>query len=77
MLLNCLSFVVRKIIGMTWSVGKSLLASLCLLELLWLDPLENGNLLQLIDVNHTCKPGSHLFAEAGQAPQAAVTLLGA
>lgn len=67
---NCLSFVVRKSIGMPWSLSKSLLASLCLLELLWLDPLENGNSFPLMDVNHTRKPGLHL-SEAGQAPQPA------
>lgn len=76
MLVSCLSFVARKTIWMIWSVGKSLLASLSLPEWLWLDPLEHGNLLQLIEVNHTCKAGWHLPAGAGQPPQTALTLLG-
>lgn len=65
---NCLSSVVRKSIGMPWSLGKSLLASLCLLKLLWLDPLENGNSFPLMDVSHTCKPGLHLSVRQGRPP---------
>lgn len=66
---NCLSFLVRKSIGMPWPLGKSLVASLCLLELLWLDPLENGNSFPLMDVNRTCKPGFHLCVRKGRPPR--------
>lgn len=36
---------------MPWSLRRSFLAPLCLLELFWLDPLENGNSIPLMDVN--------------------------
>lgn len=66
---NCLSFLVRKSIGMPWPLGKSFLASLCLLELLWLDPLENGNSFPLMAVNRTSKPGLHLCVRQGRPPR--------
>lgn len=74
---NCLSFLVRKSTGMLCSLRRSLLASLCLLELLWLDPLDNGNWIPLMDVNHTCEPGLHLPVRQGRPPACSSSSQGA